>query len=125
MREGASKLRIYKSFQKNTSLFNTHINFDSLARTDCLVPAFHHKEDPYSLKFRFLLISKLSNICLLLSQFFLFPVLARTFSFFCPEKSNLYLSWLISCYYFQTVQKLDSYRVLTYFIEKFKSISLA
>ena len=69
------------------------IKFDSLARTDSLLPAFLRREDACSLKFRFLSISKPKNFGLLLSQFYLFPILAQKFSFLHPETNKKHLSW--------------------------------
>ena len=118
--------------------------FDSLARTDSLFPAFLHKEDACSLQFRFLSISKPNTFCLLLSQTFLFPILAQTFSFLYPETSSWHLSWFNSCYYFQTMHPVDTRRRIdvkttscvywtiarkllcsSLFIKEFKSISQA
>ena len=96
-----SKLIFYKSFRKNTRLYLKLTKFDSLAKTDSLLPASLYKENTFSLKFRFLTISKSNNFCLLLSQFFSFPIFAETFSFLYPETSKWYLG-LISCYSFQT-----------------------
>ena len=59
-----SKMQFYKNSQDNTLLF------DSLARTYSLFSAFLHKDNTYSLKLRFMSISKTNNFCLLLSQIF-------------------------------------------------------
>ena len=82
-----SKLRFYKNF-KRIRLCLKLIKVDGLARTDSLSPAFLHKEDTCSLKFKFQSISIPNNFCLILSNFFCSSILAPTFYFLYSEMTK-------------------------------------
>ena len=66
-----------------------HMKFDNLAKTDNFFPAFQHKEAIYSSKLRVLSISAPNSFCFLLSQIFVFPIFAQTFSYLNPESSQV------------------------------------
>ena len=67
------------------------IKFDSLARTDSLLPAFLHKEGACSLKFAFLLISKPNNFYLLLSQSLFVPYISPSILIFISRNEQVTL----------------------------------
>ena len=74
------------AFIKTLFLF-VPIKFDNLAKTDNFFPAFLHKEAMCSSKLKFLSIST-PNSFFLLSQIFVFPNFAQTFSYLNSETSK-------------------------------------
>ena len=121
MHEGTvSKLRFYESFHRSVHkcVCIKLIKFISLTRTESLLLAFLQKEDRYSLKFRFLSISKSSNFRWITTfQNFFVHYMSPDILTFISKNEQVRLSWFNLMLLFSTIQWTERYHVLIFLLK--------
>ena len=68
-----------------TRFLSLHMKFDNLSKTDNFFSVFLHMEAIYSSKLKVLPIYTPNSFSFLISQIFVFPYFAQTFSYLNPE----------------------------------------